>query len=324
MTALSFLEALSKADPGPVDVHVPAAGIKGKGPRSFREIVGKLSASDRKKRERRGEAFERLDEFDDIDKAAQPRALKAIDDANSHTPFPHDAAAFANLRQDQIPRFLGALTDAEKLETKTIRLGALTAMQDRVETAKVEGMRGKDLGDKLPVVVRMGGRSYIADGHHRLAAAWLDGATTADVRFKDLTAKDQALKAMSFTVPITKTDEAQNLVFGWASVIEENGEPVYDHQGHRISEDEMEKAFYRYAEEARVAGEMHDDYGEHIGKLVECMVFSKAKQEVLGIDLGKVGAWVGYRVSPAVFAKVKSGALKMLSIGGHGQLEDDE
>lgn len=127
-----------------------------------------------------------------------------------------------------------------------------------------------------------------------------------------------------FTVPITKADEDQNLVFGWASVIEENGEPVYDYQGHRISEDELEKAFYRYAEEARVAGEMHDDYGEHVGKLVEAMVFTKAKQAALGIDLGKVGAWVGYRVSPAVFAKIKDGTYRMLSIGGHSQIEDDE
>lgn len=135
---------------------------------------------------------------------------------------------------------------------------------------------------------------------------------------------DEMAKGIRFTVPITKADEDQNLVFGWASVIEENGEPVYDHQGHRISEDELEKAFYRYAEEARVAGEMHDDYGEHVGKLVEAMVFTKAKQAALGIDLGKVGAWVGYRVNPAVFSKIKDGTYRMLSIGGHSQIEDDE
>lgn len=125
----------------------------------------------------------------------------------------------------------------------------------------------------------------------------------------------------SIMAKITKTQEDQNLVFGWASVIEENGQPVVDSQGHVIGEADLEKAFYAYAQDARVAGEMHGDYGEHVGKMVECMVFTKAKQEALGIDLGKVGAWVGYRLSPAAFAKVKDGTYKMLSIGGRGNLE---
>lgn len=362
MTALSFRDALAKAEPGVAEVHIATAGGKKK-PRTFGECVGKASAfvaGDRIK-VRDGAAHPGMEEmafgvvesvsnerplaikFDGsdeihrwyvgseiepagvgIEKAKQPRALKPIDDANSHTPFPHDAAALANIREDQVPRFFGALTDGDKLETKTVRLASLTAMQNRVETAKVEALRGAELTGSLPVVVRMGGRNYIADGHHRLAAAWLDGASSAEVRFKDLTAKDQALKSMRFDVPISKTVEDQNLVFGWASVIEENGVPIYDLQGHRISEDELEKAFYRYAEDARVAGEMHAEYGEQIGKLVEAMVFTKAKQAALGIELGKVGAWVGYRVSPAVFAKIKDGTYKMLSIGGAGRLEDDE
>lgn len=39
-----------------------------------------------------------------------------------------------------------------------------------------------------PVVVRKGGVLYIHDGHHRLTAAHLRGATTAKVRFVDLDA----------------------------------------------------------------------------------------------------------------------------------------
>lgn len=329
MTAMSFRDALTKAEPGVAEVHIATAGGKKK-PRTFGECVEKASGDERISAPtamRMGKigADAVAAVIRDYEKAKQPRALKPIDDANSHTPFPHDAAALANMREDQVPRFFGALTDGDKLETKTVRLASLTAMQNRVETAKVEAMRGAEPAGSLPVVVRMGGRNYIADGHHRLAAAWLDGASSAEVRFKDLTAKDQALKSMRFDVPISKTVEDQNLVFGWASVIEENGVPIHDLQGHRISEDELEKAFYRYAEDARVAGEMHAEYGEAIGKMIECVVLTKAKQEAIGIvGLGKVGAWVGYRVSPAVFAKIKDGTYKMLSIGGHSQIEDDE
>lgn len=332
MTAHTFSAALNriaKEQPGVSDVHVPASGAR------------KRSIHDRLKRlaERRngvakvgplthmmaalgfgmgadGEPYPL-----DIDKAAQPRALKAIDAENSHTPFPHDAGAFANMRPDQIPRFLGALTDIDGQEDRTVRLNTLVAMQDRVNHGKVEEMRASDRA-RPPLVVRMGGKNYIADGHHRLAAAWLNGATTADVKFIDLTARSQAVKsAPLFEVPITKTDEDQNLVFGWASVISENGVPVKDSQGHVIDEEELEKAFYEYALSARVAGEMHDEYGAQIGKMVECMVFTKAKQDALGIDLGKIGAWVGYKVAPAVFAKIKDGTYKMLSIGGSGRLE---
>ncbi len=59
----------------------------------------------------------------------------------------------------------------------------------------------------------MGGKNYIADGHHGLAVAWLNGENTADVKFKDLSPRDQAVKSRPlFEVPITKTDEDQNLV----------------------------------------------------------------------------------------------------------------
>lgn len=122
--------------------------------------------------------------------------------------------------------------------------------------------------------------------------------------------------AWSRTVPITKVDEDQRLVFGWASVIEENGNPIVDQQGDIISERELENAFYGFAKDARIAGEMHDRIG--VGDLVECVVFSKDKQAALGIDLGKVGAWVGFRLEPDVFAKVKSGEYGAFSIGGRG------
>lgn len=126
-------------------------------------------------------------------------------------------------------------------------------------------------------------------------------------------------KAWSLRIPITKTDADQNLVFGWGQVIHEDGKDpaTLDTQGDIVDEATLEKAFYGFAEDARLTGEMHQ--GEGIGKMVECMVFTKAKQEALGIDLKKVGAWVGFRVPPETFAKVKDGTYPAFSIQGMGR-----
>lgn len=363
MIALSFRDALAKAEPGVAEVHIATAGGKKK-PRTFGECVGKalaFEAGDRIK-VRDGAAHPGMEEmafgvvesvsnerplaikFDGsdeihrwyvgseiepagvgIEKAKQPRVLRPIDEERSHTPFPYDAGALGRLREDQVPRFFGALTDSEKLDISTLPLASLVAMQNRVDHNKVAAIReAGGAGGKLPVVIRAEDRNYIADGHHRLTALWLDGATEAQVRFKDLTPETNIMKGLKFEVPITKTNEDQNLVFGWASVIEENGRTVVDSHGDTISEHELERAFYGFAKDARVAGYMHEDVGEHVGHLIECMVFTKAKQQALGIDLGKIGAWVGFKVDPAIFKRVRDGEIRALSIGGSAMREVDE
>ena len=140
----------------------------------------------------------------------------------------------------------------------------------------------------------------------------------------DPTRPQAQLKAWSIRVPIAKADAPQRLIFGWASVIEKDGKPVEDLQGDVIDEPEMERAFYEFVEDARNAGEMHERYGDDVGKLVECVVFTKEKQRTLGIDLGKVGCWLGFRLAPDVFKRVQSGELSMLSIGGTGSREEVE
>lgn len=122
--------------------------------------------------------------------------------------------------------------------------------------------------------------------------------------------------SFSISVPISKMEEDKRLVFGWASVIEKDGERIIDHQGDAISEAELESAFYDFAKNGRQTGEMH--VGNGFGDLVECVVFTKEKQQALGIDLKCVGAWVGFRVPPDVFAKIKSGDYAAFSIQGSG------
>ena len=300
------------------------------------------------------------------------------------SPFPYDPNALANIRPDQTPRFFGALTDADKLPTKRMRLSDLTAMQNRVDPKKVEGLGGASY--KQPVVVSMNDRHYIADGHHRATRAWLDGESEIDVKHKDLEPVSNALKradvlklfdviekardadadadekvtaaltqimhdcscamgaqcadnalgdgkggktskrddtaggddAWSIPFKIAKADPDQQLIFGWASVSEEGGRLLVDKQGDSILPEDLEKAAYDFVLHARQHGEMHKIIGT--GKLVESMMFTTEKQAALGISIGKVGWWVGFKVSdPDTWAAHKAGHLPEFSIGGSGR-----
>ena len=120
-------------------------------------------------------------------------------------------------------------------------------------------------------------------------------------------------------VPIKKTYEKK--VFGWASVIESpDGTALVDQQGDVIAEAELESAAYRYVSYSRQVGDMHQYMG--VAKLIESFVVTKAKREILGIDL-PLGWWVGFEISDdAVFARIVSGELTMMSIGGYSETKE--
>src|SRR6185369_12143738 len=86
-------------------------------------------------------------------------------------------------------------------------MSSLVAMQDRVDPAKVESMR-ETPSDKPPLVVRMGGRNYVADGHHRAAAAYMNGDKSIDCRFCNLTPVDSAVKSDDSAVELPVDTQA--------------------------------------------------------------------------------------------------------------------
>ena len=123
-----------------------------------------------------------------------------------------------------------------------------------------------------------------------------------------------------FEIPlkIAKADADQQLIFGWASVVELDGQLIVDKQGDAILAADLEKAAYDFVLNARVYGQMHQTVGA--GRLIESMVFTAEKQAALGIELGKVGWWVGFRVDDAqTWAALKRGELPEFSIGGSGR-----
>ena len=121
--------------------------------------------------------------------------------------------------------------------------------------------------------------------------------------------------AWTLPLDIKKADVDQRLIFGWASVVEKNGQLVVDKQGDIIPVTELENAAYQFALDSRDGGDMHSRTG--VARLVESMVFTQEKQKVIGVDIGQVGWWVGFKVDDdELWAAHKRGDRPEFSIGG--------
>lgn len=128
-------------------------------------------------------------------------------------------------------------------------------------------------------------------------------------------------KVNKFT--IAKAEPDKMLVFGWGNVaITKDGEQITDLQGDVIDTEELEKAAYDHVLNFRSTGERHDPSLRKKGRLVESCVFTKEKQEAMGIPPGTVpeGWWVGYKIEdPDAWEKIKKGDYQMFSVEGKGQ-----
>lgn len=260
------------------------------------------------------------------------RSLRLRDDGVAHVPFPYDAHFLANLREDQKPRFYGAITSPDDLPEVTLKIADLIATQDRIDPAKAEAMAEAPEGSgagKPPVVVTIDGKHYVADGHHRAAAAWLKGEESIRVRHKDLTEVSQALKSVRVTLPgariaIIKADHEQRMVYAWASVISENGEPVVDSQGHIIEAHELEKAAAAFMEECRFMTLEHErnqdgSFSSDLSKadVIHSFPLTADIAKAFGIKCDREGWLIGYRLNDDdLWEQTKSGKLGGLSIGG--------
>jgi hypothetical protein len=120
---------------------------------------------------------------------------------------------------------------------------------------------------------------------------------------------------------ILKVDEEQRMVFGWASVITEDGEPVIDRQGDMIEADTLVKAVNEFMEHVRVGKAMHT--GKQVGVVVHSLPITKEIGEALGIHSNREGWVVAYKVfDDSVWERVKSGELAAFSIGGRAQKQE--
>jgi hypothetical protein len=115
---------------------------------------------------------------------------------------------------------------------------------------------------------------------------------------------------------LAKSDE-QRMVWGWASVSTVDGVLYTDVQGDQVTTAEIQKAAHAFMQECRVGKVMHA--GRKKGYVADSIVFTKALQDALGIDLGMEGWFVGYKVEDdETWERVKKGELRAFSIGGLG------
>jgi len=132
---------------------------------------------------------------------------------------------------------------------------------------------------------------------------------------------EQNYRSCDLEGKILKADDEQRMVYGWASVVTENGEPVIDRQGDVIEPDTLVKAVNNFMEHVRVGKAMHT--GDQVGVVVHSMPITKEIGEALGIHSDREGWVVAYKVyDDNVWNMVKSGELAAFSIGGRAVKED--
>lgn len=122
---------------------------------------------------------------------------------------------------------------------------------------------------------------------------------------------------------VAKTDDTQRLVFGWASVSKDaDGTLLEDLQGDQIEPDELEKAVYDFVLHGGGANEMHA--GRMKGQIVESLMLTDEKLSAMKLKRDGAPAaawWVGVKLDPDAYAKVKDGKYRMFSIKGYSEAE---
>jgi len=116
----------------------------------------------------------------------------------------------------------------------------------------------------------------------------------------------------------------ERVVYGWASVVEEAGQPIVDLQGDIIAPAELERAAIDYVLKSRDGGEMHERRG--VSTLVASLVTTPEIVKALfpAIDATKVpvGWVVAFKIhDDAVWKAVQDGQYIGFSIHGTGQRE---
>ena len=115
--------------------------------------------------------------------------------------------------------------------------------------------------------------------------------------------------------------QADQVFYAWASVVEKDGVEVSDHEGDGWDAAGMEVAAWDFCARGGAHGISHRGIATD-SELVGSMAFTKDLQDALGIDLGRVGWVVGFRVGDVeLWDDIDNGRLPMVSIGGSGYRE---
>ena len=129
------------------------------------------------------------------------------------------------------------------------------------------------------------------------------------------TSVGQMTKDIETRGEITKMDEEQRVIYGYASVVTKGGEPVVDRQGDVITPEMMEKAATEFMLGARNGLTMHK--GEPTTTIVHSMPFTKEVMDSFGITSDREGWLIAVKVHcDETWDAAKKGQFSGFSIGG--------
>lgn len=115
-------------------------------------------------------------------------------------------------------------------------------------------------------------------------------------------------------VEVCKISEELGLVFGWAIICTENGEPYYDLQGDHIPEPAMLKAAAGHMQNGGATKEQHQR-GD-AGRGVFSFPVTAETKEAFGLQCNRTGLMYAMRPDAEQLERFKSGELRGFSIGG--------
>jgi hypothetical protein len=120
---------------------------------------------------------------------------------------------------------------------------------------------------------------------------------------------------------VAKVDESLGLVFGWAIICSEGGQPYVDTQDDWIPDEAMLKASTKFAKGNRQGGDMHrcED-----GQVVHTMPLTAEIAKAFEIECDKTGWMIAMEPNnQETLAKFSSGERTGFSIGG-SRIRDTE
>lgn len=114
---------------------------------------------------------------------------------------------------------------------------------------------------------------------------------------------------------VTKVDDSERIVYGWASVVTKDGQPVEDLQGDVITPETMEKAANDFMLGDRTGLTMHK--GEKTTTIIHSLPLTKQTKEAFGIESPYEGWIIAVKVhDDKTWEQVTSGKFTGFSIGG--------
>lgn len=335
---------VKKESPSPSDVHVPNTGRRKKPSRKVESYELPKGARDNARKVLRWRE-EHGDEVNGMTEVGWRRArqlaenetvgaetVKAMAQFNRHRSNSEIAPEYEGepWRDAGYVAWLGwggdvgidwAIRQSERMEKSAISPDVFTER-------RAAEVRALDLGIEGSHVYEVNGQAYFMPGrnHEEYLEAygqsmlegqekkWFERAIYAilgAVMLKTPIYRDEPVVRTGFM----KIDQDQRIAWGWASVISEKGEPVFDTQGDAISADVLMNAANDFMSDIRAGHVMHE--GVTKATVIHSLPLTKELADAFGISVDKEGWVIGMKIhDDETWQKVKAGEYGAFSIGG--------